>query len=63
MIDNDRITALLQSEDIIAAEIVTYHKADDGVTKRTVKIEYYENDYQWSTTTWPLVKKSKASEV
>lgn len=58
MIDNDKVTSLLQSQDIIAAEITTYHASDNGVTRRTVKIEYYDSgDYQWNMTTWPIVKK------
>jgi hypothetical protein len=56
--DMNKITQMLQEEGNIAAEIVVYSKTDNGVVRKTTTIQYYQdNDYQWSTSTWPIVAK------
>ena len=56
--DINKITQMLQEEGNIAAEIVVYSKTDNGVVRKTTTIQYYQdNDYQWSTSTWPIVAK------
>jgi len=54
--DYDRLTKLLESDDIKCAEIVTYHADKNGkLTRKTTTIDYFaDGDYQWSTTTKPI---------
>ena len=56
--DYDRLTHLLDGEDIAYAEIVTYHfpKDSDQLVVKTTTIDYYsDGDYQWSRTTRPII--------
>jgi hypothetical protein len=56
--DYDRLTQLLESDDIQCAEIVTYHSTEKGLTRKTTTIDYFgNNDYQWSSTSKPIAIK------
>lgn len=58
-LDLDRLTNLLQTDDIAYAEIVTYHfpKDSDMMEMRTTTINYHENDYQWATSSKPIPRR------
>jgi hypothetical protein len=53
--DYDRLTQLLESDDIQCAEIVTYHSTKKGLIRKTTTIDYFGGgDYQWSSTSKPI---------
>lgn len=54
--DFDALTTLLKSDDVVYAEVTTYHHDDNGkVVRKVTQIDYSRDDYQWSTVTRPLV--------
>ena len=57
MLDYDRLTKLLDNDDISHAEIITYHVKNGNFFIKKTYIDYYNDDYQWSTTTKPIKSK------
>jgi len=53
--DFDALTKLLQSDTVVYAEVTTYHMDGNKVVRRQTKIDYSGDDYDWSSTTKPLV--------
>lgn len=54
-INYDKLVQTLKEEDLMLAEITTYHNNDGRITKRTVTIDYdSDGDYHWTISNAPL---------
>lgn len=54
----DVIAEEIKNDNVISADIVIYSKGENGeIIRRTITIDYFDDDYQWSSTLKPLLRK------